>query len=446
MQKNINMTKNLINRDNKFIAGIEKIRFFPIAPVGGEGCYIIEENGRRLLDFAGSWGAAGLGYSHPAITEAITRASQSMASSSLLSYASEPAITLAEELLSIVPGGTPRKVWFGHSGSDANDMIVRLLEASTGRKKFITFHGAYHGGVTGSMSISGHSSQEHSPKREGVIYLPYPNPYRPQFDDNLPENILKRLDELFDTSCPPKEVAAVFIEPIQSDGGVIVPPYGFMKSLEKRCKTYGIQVVVDEVKVGLGRSGLMHAFEHEDLTPDIISFGKALGGGLPLSAVVGPTELMDFAPAFSIMTASGNPVSVSAGRTVLKTIQNEDLIANAKFVGKILQEGFKQLANKHELIGDVRGRGLAIGVELVSDRYKDKKAAKLETAKVVYRAYELGLVIFYVGMESNVLELTPPLIMSEKEANLGLEILDKAFTDVSNGLVSESAIEKYKGW
>ncbi len=440
------MTKNLINRDNKFIAGIEKIRFFPIAPVGGEGCYIIEENGRRLLDFAGSWGAAGLGYSHPAITEAITRASQSMASSSLLSYASEPAITLAEELLSIVPGDTSRKVWFGHSGSDANDMIVRLLEASTGRKKFITFHGAYHGGVTGSMSISGHSSQEHSPKREGVIYLPYPNPYRPQFDDNLSENILKRLDELFDTSCPPKEVAAVFIEPIQSDGGVIVPPYGFMKSLEKRCKTYGIQVVVDEVKVGLGRSGLMHAFEHEDLTPDFISFGKALGGGLPLSAVVGPTELMDFAPAFSIMTASGNPVSVSAGRTVLKTIQNEDLIANAKFVGKILQEGFKQLANKHELIGDVRGRGLAIGVELVSDRYKDKKAAKLETAKVVYRAYELGLVIFYVGMESNVLELTPPLIMSEKEANLGLEILDKAFTDVSNGLVSESAIEKYKGW
>ena len=446
MQKNINMTKNLINRDNKFIAGIEKIRFFPIAPVGGEGCYIIEENGRRLLDFAGSWGAAGLGYSHPAITEAITRASQSMASSSLLSYASEPAITLAEELLSIVPGGTPRKVWFGHSGSDANDMIVRLLEASTGRKKFITFHGAYHGGVTGSMSISGHSSQEHSPKREGVIYLPYPNPYRPQFDDNLSENILKRLDELFDTSCPPKEVAAVFIEPIQSDGGVIVPPYGFMKSLEKRCKTYGIQVVVDEVKVGLGRSGLMHAFEHEDLTPDFISFGKALGGGLPLSAVVGPTELMDFAPAFSIMTASGNPVSVSAGRTVLKTIQNEDLIANAKFVGKILQEGFKQLANKHELIGDVRGRGLAIGVELVSDRYKDKKAAKLETAKVVYRAYELGLVIFYVGMESNVLELTPPLIMSEKESNIGLEILDKAFEDVSKGLVSDDAVSNFKGW
>ena len=440
------MSKNLIERDARVIAGIEKIRFFPVAPVGGEGCYLIEENGRRLLDFAGSWGAAGLGYSHPAITEAISKASQSMASSSLLSYASEPAITLAEELLEIVPGNISRKVWFGHSGSDANDMIVRLVEAATGRKRFITFHGAYHGGVSGSMSISGHSSQEHSPKREGVIYLPYPNPYRPQFESNLSQNILNKLDELFNTSCPPNEVAAVFIEPIQSDGGVIVPPPGFMKSLEERCKAHGILVVVDEVKVGLGRSGLMHAFEHDGLSPDIISFGKALGGGLPLSAVVGPADLMDFAPAFSIMTASGNPVSVSAGRTVLKTIQNENLISNANIIGKNLQEGFRQLANKHELIGDVRGRGLAIGVELVKNRHKDKKAAKLETAKIVYRAYELGLVIFYVGMESNVLELTPPLIMSEKESNIGLEILDKAFEDVSKGLVSDDAVSNFKGW
>ena len=437
---------NLINRDEKVIAGIEKIRFSPIAPIGGDGCYLIEENGRRLLDFAGSWGAAGLGYSNSAITEAITQASKSMASVSLLSYASEPAISLAEELISIVPGDTSRKVWFGHSGSDANDMVVRLLEAATGRKKFITFYGAYHGGISGSIAVSGHSSQKHSPRREGVFYLSYPNTYRSDIDNNLPENILKKLDKLFDTTCPPKEVAAVFIEPIQSDGGVIVPPSGFMKSLEKKCKEHGILIVVDEVKVGLGRSGLMHAFEYEGLTPDIITFGKSLGGGLPLSAVVGPSEIMDFAPAFSIMTTSGNPVCASAGRTVLKIIQKENLISNANIIGNNLQESLRQLANKHELIGDVRGRGLAIGVELVKNRHKDKKAAKLETAKIVYRAYELGLVIFYVGMESNVLELTPPLIMSQNESNLGLEILDQAFTDVSNGLVPDTAIEKYKGW
>lgn len=442
----MNMKGNLIERDNKVIAGIEKIRFFPVAPVGGKGCYIVDESGKHLLDFAGSWGAAGLGYSHPAITESISKASKSMASSSLLSYASEPAIMLAEELLSIIPGKVPRKVWFGHSGSDANDTIVRLVEAATGRKRFITFHGAYHGGLSGSMSVSGHSSQQHKPAREGVVYLPYPNPYRPQFEGNLSEKILSNLDELFATSCPPNEVAAVFIEPIQSDGGVIVPPTGFLKALEKRCKANDILVVVDEVKVGLGRSGLMHAFEHEDLSPDIICFGKALGGGLPLSAVVGPADLMDFAPAFSIMTASGNPVSISAGRTVLKTIQDDDLIDNAKNVGEVLQNGFKQLANKHELIGDVRGRGFAIGVELVKDRYNFKKEAKTETAKVVYRAYELGLVIFYVGMKSNVLELTPPLILTKKEAEEGLEILDQVFEDVSKDRVSDAAISKFKGW
>ncbi len=440
------MTNNLIDRDKKVIAGIEKIRFSPVAPIGGKDCYIIEQNGRKILDFAGSWGAAGLGYSHPAITESISKASSSMASSSLLSYASEPAVLLAEELLSLIPGNIPRKVWFGHSGSDANDTIVRLVEAATGRKRFITFHGAYHGGVTGSMSVSGHSSQQHNPSREGVVYLPYPNPYRPQFEGDLSLEILKKLDELFSTSCPPEEVAAIFIEPIQSDGGVIVPPTGFMKGLEKRCKANGILIVVDEVKVGLGRSGLMHAFEHEGLNPDIICFGKALGGGLPLSAVVGPSELMDFAPAFSILTASGNPVSTSAGRTVLKTIQEDNLINNAKNIGTILQNGFNQLANKHDLIGDVRGRGLAIGVELVNDRFNKKEEAKIETAKVVYRAYELGLIIFYVGMKSNVLELTPPLILTEKQANEGLEILDKAFEDVLNGKVSDDAISEFKGW
>ena len=440
------MTNNLIKRDSNYIAGIEKIRFFPVAPIGGEGCFIIEENGRRLLDFAGSWGAAGLGYSHPAISEAINKASKSMASASLLSYATEPAISLAEELISIIPGNKSRKVWFGHSGSDANDMIVRLLEAVTGRKKFISFHGAYHGGVSGSIAVSHHSSQSHSPKKGGNVYLAYPNHYRYENKNNLNENILKKLDEIFDTTCNPKDVAAIFIEPIQSDGGVIVPPKGFMKSLEKKCREHGILIVVDEVKVGLGRSGLMHAFQHDNLEPDFITFGKALGGGLPLSAVVGPKDLMDFTTAFSIMTTSGNPVSASAGMAVLRTIEEENLITNAKLIGDNLQESFRQLANKHDLIGDVRGRGLAIGVELVNDRHKNKIAAKIETAKIVYRAYELGLVIFYVGMESNVLELTPPLILNEHESKLGLEILDQAISDVTNGLVPDSAIENYKGW
>ncbi len=439
------MTEDLLRRDDAVIAGIEKLRFFPVAPVGGEGCYIIERDDRRLLDFAASWGAAGLGYSHPAVAEAVTTAANGMASASLLSYASEPAVCLAEELLAIVPGDTPRKVWFGHSGSDANDMVVRLAEAATGRKRFITFHGAYHGGISGSMSVSGHSSQAHVPARGGVVYLPYPDPYRPQIEGDLAAGVLARLDDLFAGDCPPEEVAAVFIEPIQSDGGVIVPPPGFMKGLETRCRNHGILIVVDEVKVGLGRSGLMHAFEHDGLAPDIVSFGKGLGGGLPLSAVVGPAAIMDFATAFSIMTASGNPVCASAGRAVLRTVQQGGLIDNAARVGGQLMEGFRQLANKHTLIGDVRGRGLAIGVELVRDR-ATKEPAALEASKLVYRAYELGLVLFYVGTASNVLELTPPLILSENEASAGLEILDRAFDDVAAGRVPDDAVAAFAGW
>jgi len=439
------MTDDILERDAKVIAGIEKLRFFPIAPVGGEGCYLIEADGRRLLDFSGSWGAAGLGYNHAAIVESIGKAARSMASASLLSYVTEPAISLAEELLAILPGNTPRKVWFGHSGSDANDMIVRLVQAVTGRKRFITFHGAYHGGISGSISVSGHSSQQHSRAQDGVVYLHYPDPYRPQFDGDLVQGVLTQLDELFATSCPPDEVAAVFIEPIQSDGGVIVPPTGFMKALEQRCRDHGIFVVVDEVKVGLGRSGLMHAFEHDGLAPDIVSFGKALGGGVPLSAVVGPAEIMDFAPAFSILTTSGNPVAASAGRAVLRTIQADDLIANAASVGETLMEGLRQLADKYALIGDVRGRGLAIGAELVRDR-DTREAASLETKKLVYRAYELGLVLFYVGMQSNVLEFTPPLILTKHQAAAGLQTLDQAFDDVVNGRVADEAVDDFAGW
>lgn len=439
------MTRDLLARDEAVIAGIEKLRFFPVAPVGGEGCTLIEADGRRLLDFAGSWGAANLGYSHPAVAEAVAGAARNMAATSLLSYASEPAVALAEELLATLPGDAARKVWFGHLGSDANDMVVRLVEAASGRSRFLTFHGAYHGGISGSMSVSGHSSQGHAPAREGVVHLPYPDPYRPHAEGDLTAASLAAVDALFATSCPPGEIAAVFIEPIQSDGGVIVPSAGFLAGLAERCQANGILVVVDEVKVGLGRSGLMHAFEHEGLAPDIVSFGKGLGGGLPLSAVVGPAALMDFAPAFSIMTASGNPVCASAGRAVLRTIREDGLIERAASLGERLAQGFRELANRHMLIGDVRGRGLALGVELVRDR-ATKEPADLETSKLVYRAYELGLVLFYVGMRSNVLELTPPLILSEAEVDTGLEILDRAFADVAAGKVSDEAVAAFAGW
>lgn len=439
------METDLQIKDARTIAAIQKLRFFPHSIVAGDGCYLIEEDGRRLLDLSASWGAAGLGYSHPAVVEAVTKAIRSQAGASILSAVNGPAIELAETLLEVTPGSGERRVWLGHSGSDANEAALRAVLVASGKPRIISFVGAYHGGTAGSMSISGHSSQSGAPKLPGALFLPYPDPYRPFMGDPSGQAVLDLLDYHLETDCPPETVAAVFMEPIMSDGGLIVPPPGFLQAVQDRLQPHGALILCDEVKVGLGRSGKLHCFEHEGLFPDMVTFGKGLGGGLALSAVVGPAEVLDVSQAFAMETTCGNPVSASAGLAVLKTIQDEKLHERAAEVGKNLRSGLQRLAANHPLVGDVRGRGLAMGVELVGNP-ESREPAATEAAKVVYRAYELGAVLYHVGLQSNVLEITPPLIIGDKELEEALEILENATEDVENHRVADDAIRNYKGW
>jgi 4-aminobutyrate aminotransferase len=437
--------ESIYARDNRLIAALQKLRFFPLALKGGTGVYVITEDGRKLLDMSAAWGSASLGYGHPAIVGAVSAAVRNPAGASILSATHSDAVDLAEEILRTLPEMPNCKVWFGHSGSDANETAYRAITAATGRQRIIAFRGAYHGGTAGSMAISGHSVQTHAARADGLTLIPFPNPYRPKDGDATGDHVIDWLNRHFTEECPPQEYGALFLEPIQSDGGLIVPPQGFIKKLVQLCHSHGILVVSDEVKAGLARSGEMHCFHHEDFIPDLICLGKGLGGGLPISTLVGPAHIMDFTTAFAMQTLHGNPVSIAAARAVLDTIAREKLAENATLIGGYLISELRALQGRHSCIGDVRGRGLMIGVELVSDHI-NKTPSKMLAAKIVYRAFELGLVVYYVGMNSNVLELTPPLVLRKAEALQAVDMLDRAISDVEKGLVSDDVVKDYAGW
>lgn len=434
--------------DDALIADALKIRFFPHVTESGEGARLRDGEGREYVDFSAGWAVANTGYSHPYVRQRIAEQLDRATFGSLLSSMHRPAVELAQRLTELVPGDFPKKVWYGLSGSDASETIGRLLPMATGKRRIVSFIGAYHGSTAGSMAMSAHVAWTPFITGGHVVKVPYPAPYRPPFggDGDSGEAAIRFLEDyIFKTICPPDDVAGIIVEAIQSDGGDIVPPADFLPMLEDLCRRHDICLVVDEVKVGMGRTGKMFAFEHSGITPDAVVMGKSLGGGLPLSAVVARQEILDVAPATALFTTGGNIVSCAAGLATVEAIEQDGLVENARTVGTYLHDKLAALMDHHALIGDVRGVGLMQGVELVQDR-ETKEPAPLAAAKVVYRAYELGLVVYYVGMFSNVLEITPPLVITQAEVDEGVAILDQALSDVEAGRVSDEAVAAYAGW
>ncbi|MCO5220194.1 MAG: aspartate aminotransferase family protein [Thermomicrobiales bacterium] len=443
------MSDGLIARDARFVADAIKIRYTPFVAAGGEGAYLLDESGRRFVDFGAGWAAAGLGYSNEHVKQAVAAQMDKATMAGLLSGINQPAVDLAERLVELIPGDLEKKAWFGLAGSDAAEAAQRMILRATGKPRIISFVGGWHGTTDAMMAMSAHPSLGGTLGGAHVTKVPYPNPYRDPFGGDgtdLTDRCLGYLENyLFKTICPPEQVAAVFVEAVQSDGGDIVPPDDFMPKLRALCDRHGIYLVVDEIKVGLGRTGKWFAFDHAGIEPDFVLLGKSLGGGLPLSSVVGRREVLDFQPGSALFTMAGNANSCAAGLAVLDEIERLDLVERSARNGALLLQRLTDRLMEYEVVGDVRGKGMICGVELVDDRASKEPNTSLP-AKIVYRAWELGLILYYAGNWGNVLEITPPLVIDPEAIEAGVDILDRAISDALDGAVSDETVAQFAGW
>lgn len=427
-----------------------RIPFYPLVVKSGQGATIEDSDGRTYLDFLSAACIANTGHGHPKIVEAVKRQADKLLHYNLAYAYTEEAVQLAEELARIAPGEYRKRVAFGLSGSDANDCALKLVRQATGRPLVISYLRSYHGVTYGALSLSGVSlpMRRHvGPTLPGVFHAPYPDCYRCQCGQDPAKcglECLAALSSLFDTVCPADEVAAILIEPIQGDAGVIVPPERYMVGLRRLCDAHGILLVAEEVQSGFGRTGRWFAIEKWPVTPDVTVMGKAMASGLPLSAVVGRAELFEGweAPGHALST-SANPLSCAASLATIEVIEEEGLLCRSRESGEYLKSAFGEMAKRHRLIGDIRGEGLMLGVDLVSDRSTKERATK-ETAKVAFSAWQRGLFITF--FRKSVLRVAPPLVITGDEMDRALRILDESLTAVEDGKVDDSVLRSVKGW
>lgn len=445
----MNKSAEIFFRDSKVTGNVMKLRFYPFVAATGKGVYLTDADQKKYLDFNAGWAVANVGYCHPRITKVVAKQMETLSFASFCSTVTEESVALAEKLITLTRGTFEKKVWFGLSGSDANELLAKVIPVATGKSHIISFVGSYHGQTLGSYAMSGHPSLSTFIGGGNTIKVPYPYCYRCPFHrtrENCELACAKYItDYIFGSMCPSEQIAAVITEPIQSDGGDIIPPKGFMEEIYQACQKHGALFISDEVKVGYGRTGKMFGYEHYDIIPDLVVMGKPMAGGLPLSAVVGRKEILDSVPGGHLFTTAGNPVSCTAGLEVLHILEEENLIENAERMGIYLLEALQKLAQKHDCIGEVRGCGLILGIELVKDRRSKEPDAHL-CSLVVYRSYELGLLYFGSGIHGNVLELTPPLTITKENADEALQMIDQSIEDALAGRVDEMAVAQYAGW
>ncbi|NJE84592.1 aspartate aminotransferase family protein [Thermococcus sp. CX2] len=438
----------IIMRYSRVFPKAARVTYAPIVGVRAENAKVWDIEGREYIDFLSNAAVQNVGHNNPRVVNAVKeQADRLIHFTFIYGFPVEP-LLLAEKLAEISPIENP-KVSFGLSGSDANDGAIKFARAYTGRRHLLSYLRSYYGATYGAMSVTGLEFEVRSIVGElsEVHYIPYPNCYRCPFGKEPKTchmECVEYLKEKFEGEVYAEGTAALFAEPIQGDAGMIVPPKDYFKRIKRILDEHGILLVVDEVQSGLGRTGKWFAIEHFGVTPDIITLAKPLGGGLPISAIIGRAEIMDSLPPLGhTFTLSGNPVTSRAALAVIEEIEEKELLKRAEKLGEYTKRRLEKMKEEHELIGDVRGLGLMLGVDLVKDR-ETKERAYDEAKKVVWRAYELGLILAF--LQGNVLRIQPPLTIEEELLEEGLNRLEQAIADVENGKVSDDVLSKVQGW
>ncbi|MEY8442590.1 aspartate aminotransferase family protein [Lactobacillaceae bacterium 24-114] len=441
--------RQILAKENEAFATAARVKYYDIVLESGHGAILTDADGNEYIDLLASASSTNTGHCHPRIVEAIQKQAATMIQYTPAYFANRQAAQLAPRLTNLAPISGPLEVVWGNSGSDANDAIIKFARAYTGRPYIVSFTGAYHGSTYGSMTLSSVSlnmARKMGPLLPGIVKMPFPSPWEKlpgESEDQFVNRYFKMFTLPFETYLPVDEVAAILIEPIQGDGGIIKTPEGFMKKIQKFAKEHGILFAIDEVNQGMGRTGKWWSIQHFDLEPDMMSVGKSLASGLPLSAVIGRKEIMESlgSPA-NVYTTAGNPVTAAAASATIDVIEDEHLLERSTHLGEIAKAFFEEEKVKYNFIGDVRMYGLDGGIDIINP--ETGKGDVKATTKIMYRVFELGAII--ISLRGNVLRFQPPLVITEDELNQAFAILDQAFAEYAAGKLTLPVNAGELGW
>jgi 4-aminobutyrate aminotransferase len=410
-------------------------RSYPLAAKSGRGVRVEDVDGNEFLDFAAGIATVSTGHCHPEVVAAIQKQAAELIHISGTDFYYRHMVEISERLSAVAPMPGPHRFYFGNSGAEAIECALKLARYHTGRQQVIAFFGGFHGRTMGALSLTASKPQQRrrfSPLVPGVTHVRYPYAYRgcsggPQEKERFALGCARYIEEkLFKTTMPAEEVAAIFVEPIQGEGGYVVAPDVFMQELRRICDKHGILLVVDEVQSGAGRTGKWWAVEHSGVQPDMVCIAKGIASGMPLGICMTRAELMNWVPGSHASTFGGNPVAIAAALATMNVLEREG-IDNAARMGEMFFSRLRDWPAKHPIVGEVRGRGLMIGVEIVKSQQTREIAPALRD-RIVSLAFEQGLLL--LGCGETTIRLAPPLIINQHEARIGLDIFEQCLTQV----------------